>query len=54
MPEWLGTILFLSSVGLSGAKLSEDFGNRGLLGYGMLLILTLIYAAAIGIGFGFA
>ena len=51
MPEWIGTALFFSVVGLSGIKLSEDFGQRGLRGYGMLLVLTAIYASAIGLAF---
>ena len=39
------------AVGLSGSKISEDFGNRGLRGYAMLLITLTIYAAAIAIAF---
>jgi len=51
MPEWIGTVAFLAAVGLTAAKLSEDFGNRGLLGYGLLLVLIAIYAAAVGAAF---
>ena len=51
MPEWIGTALFLSVVGLTGVKLAEDFNERGLRGYGVLLVLTMIYAAAIGVAY---
>ena len=51
MPEWIGTALFLSVVALTGMKLAEDFGERGLRGYGMLLVLTTVYAAAIGFAY---
>ena len=47
MPEWIGTIVFLVAVGLTGAKLAEDFGNRGLLGYAMLMVTLFIYASAV-------
>lgn len=49
MPEWIGSVLFLSSIGLSGAKIVEDFGNRGLRGYAMLLLMILVYASAIAL-----
>ena len=26
MPEWIGSVLFLGAVGLSGSKIAEDFG----------------------------
>ena len=51
MPEWIGSVLFLSAVGLSGAKIAVDFGNRGIRGYTMLLLLILVYAAAIAVGY---
>jgi hypothetical protein len=51
MPEWVGTIVFLSALGLSGAKIAGDFGNRGLLGYAMLLVMLVIYAAAVAVAF---
>lgn len=51
MPEWIGSVLFLSSVGLSGAKVAEDFGNRGLRGYATLLLLIVIYALAIAVAY---
>lgn len=51
MPEWVGTILFLAAVGLSGAKISEDFGERGLLGYGMLMLIIVVLAAAVSTAF---
>ncbi|MGH8871527.1 MAG: hypothetical protein ACRDWS_06100 [Acidimicrobiia bacterium] len=51
MPEWIGSILFLSAVGLTGAKLSDDFGNRGLRGYAMLMLTLTIYALAVVVAF---
>lgn len=48
MPEWIGTILFITAVALSGAKINRDFGQRGLLGYATLLLLIVVYAAAVG------
>jgi hypothetical protein len=48
IPEWVGTILFLVAIGLTAAKLNEDFGENGLLGYAMLLMLIAVYAAAVG------
>ncbi|HET8738794.1 MAG TPA: hypothetical protein VFO17_03570 [Acidimicrobiia bacterium] len=48
MPEWVGTILFFVAIGLTSAKLNEDFGENGLLGYAMLMVMILIYAAAVG------
>lgn len=51
MPEWIGTIVFLSALGLSGAKIASDFGKRGLRGYALLLVMLLIYAAAVAVAF---
>jgi hypothetical protein len=51
MPEWIGTIVFLSALGLSGAKISGDFGKRGLRGYALLLVMLVIYAAAVTVIF---
>ena len=51
VPEWIGTVLFLSAVGLSGTKIAVDFGNRGIRGYAMLLLLILIYASAIAVAY---
>ena len=51
MPEWVGSVLFLMAVGLTAAKLSDDFGRRGELGYLMLFVLIAIYAGAIGLAF---
>ncbi len=51
MPEWIGSVLFLGALGLSGSKIAEDFGNRGLRGYGMLMVVLAIYAAAIALAF---
>jgi hypothetical protein len=51
MPDWVGTVLFLVALGLTGAKVAEDFGEKGLLGYAMLLVTLTIYAAAVSIAF---
>ncbi|HEY6628180.1 MAG TPA: hypothetical protein VI193_04280 [Acidimicrobiia bacterium] len=51
MPDWVGTLVFVVAVGLSGAKISEDFGNRGLRGYAVLLITLLVYASAVAVAF---
>ena len=51
MPEWIGSVLFLFSVGLSGVKIATDFGNRGLRGYALLFLLILIYASAIAVAY---
>jgi hypothetical protein len=51
MPEWIGTIVFLVAAGLTGVKIAEDFGERGLRGYAMLLMLFVIYAGAVGSAF---
>lgn len=48
MPEWIGTMLFFVAIGLTAAKLNEDFGQRGMLGYAMLMMMIAIYAAAVG------
>lgn len=48
MPEWIGTMLFFVAIGLTAAKLNEDFGQRGMLGYVMLIMMIAIYAAAVG------
>lgn len=48
MPEWIGTMLFFVAVGLTAAKLNEDFGQRGMLGYVMLMMMIALYAAAVG------
>lgn len=48
MPEWIGTILFFVAIGLTAAKLNDDFGERGMLGYGMLMMMIALYAAAVG------
>lgn len=48
MPEWIGTLLFFVAIGLTAAKLNEDFGESGVLGYAMLLVMIAIYAAAVG------
>ena len=51
MPEWVGTIVFVVAVGLTGAKIAEDFGNRGLRGYAMLMVVLLVYASAVAFAF---
>lgn len=51
MPDWVGSILFVCAVGLSGAKLNEDFGPRGLAAIGMLVVLIAAYAAAVSMAF---
>lgn len=48
MPEWIGMTLFLAAVTLSGAKINDDFGKRGLRGYATLLLMIIVYAAAVG------
>lgn len=54
VPEWIGSVLFLAAVGLSGSKISDDFGNRGMRGYGMLMLVLGIYAYAVAVAFDFA
>lgn len=51
MLEMIGTILFLVAIGLTAAKLNDDFAEKGLLGYLMLLVMIIIYAAAVGTAF---
>lgn len=51
MPEWVGTILFLAAMAMSAAKIAEDFGNRGLRGYAMLILVLTIYAGAVAAAF---
>lgn len=51
VPEWIGTILFFVAIGLTAAKLNRDFAEKGLLGYVVLLIMIIIYAAAIGFAY---
>ncbi len=51
MPEWIGTLLFFVAIGLTAAKLNKDFGENGLLGYAMLMVMIIIYAAAVGVAF---
>lgn len=50
-PEWVGTLIFLTAVGLTGAKINKDFGDRGLLGYIMLLVMIAIYSGAVGVAY---
>lgn len=48
MPEWIGTALFLLAVVLTASKFNEDFGENGIAGYAMLVLMIAIYAAAVG------
>jgi hypothetical protein len=48
MPEWIGTIVFLVAIGLTAAKLNEDFAENGILGYVVLLVMIVVYAGAVG------
>lgn len=48
MPEWIGSVLFLAAIALTAAKVSDDFGDRGELGYVVLILMIAIYAAAVG------
>lgn len=41
-------MLFFVAIGLTAAKLNEDFGQRGELGYVMLMMMIALYAAAVG------
>jgi hypothetical protein len=48
MPEWIGTMLFFAAIGLTATKFNEDFGENGIAGYVMLVLMIAIYAAAVG------
>lgn len=48
MPEWIGTALFFLAIVLTATKFNEDFGENGIAGYGMLIVMIAIYAAAVG------
>lgn len=48
MPEWIGTALFFLAIVLTAAKFNRDFGDQGIAGYAMLLLMIAIYAAAVG------
>jgi hypothetical protein len=51
MPEWVGIVLFLGAAGLSGVKIARDFGQRGLRGYAMLVMMLILYAGAVGLAY---
>jgi len=51
VPEWIGTALFFVAIGLTAAKLNDDFGEKGMRGYAMLMVMIAIYAAAVGSAF---
>lgn len=53
LPDWIGSVLFLLATGLSGTLIAEKVGRRGELGYLLLCLLILIYAAAISVAYGF-
>lgn len=48
LPEWIGTVLFFLAIVLTASKLNGDFGDNGIMGYAMLLLMIVIYAAAVG------
>lgn len=48
VPEWIGTILFFLAIVFTAAKFNRDFGDNGIVGYAMLILMIAIYAAAIG------
>lgn len=51
MPEWIGTLIFFLAIWFSAAKINEDIGQHGVLGYVVLLIVTFVYAAAVGVAY---
>lgn len=51
VPEWVGSVLFLAAAALSGVKIGGDFGDRGLRGYAVLVLLVTVYAGAVGLAF---
>ncbi len=48
LPEWIGTILFFFAIVFTATKFNRDFGDNGVMGYAMLLLMIVIYAAAVG------
>ena len=48
IPEWIGTVLFFCAIGLTAAKVNRDFGDNGIAGYAILVLMIAIYAAAVG------
>lgn len=48
LPEWIGTILFFLAIVFTATKFNRDFGDNGIAGYAMLLLMIAIYAAAVG------
>ncbi|MFP3880781.1 MAG: hypothetical protein ACLFRT_02335 [Actinomycetota bacterium] len=48
LPEGFGTVLFFLAIVFTAAKVNRDFGDNGIAGYAMLLLMITIYAAAIG------
>lgn len=48
LPEWIGTVLFFLAIVLTATKFNRDFGDNGIAGYAMLMLMIALYAAAIG------
>jgi hypothetical protein len=51
VPDWIGTGIFFLALGLTAAKVNEDIGQYGLVGYMVLLLMTFVYAAGIGLAY---
>lgn len=49
MSELLGTALFLAGLILAAIKVARDVGERGLWGYAILLVITVVLAAGVGV-----
>jgi hypothetical protein len=47
--EALLSVLFLVAVGLAGGKINSDFGDHGLRGYALLLLITGVLAGLVGL-----
>ncbi len=48
LPEWIGTVLFFLAVVFTATKFNRDFGENGIAGYALLVLMIALYAAAIG------
>lgn len=48
LPEWIGTVLFFLAIVFTATKFNRDFGDKGIVGYAMLVLMIAIYAAAVG------
>lgn len=51
MPEWIGTSIFFLAVWFTAAKINKDIGQHGALGYLVLVMVTVVYAAAVGVAY---